>query len=112
LKQAGFETFSAHGPAIDRRSGTQQKEAATMILRKFENSSEKMIPVAMAFIVAGLSLIAAGTSWPRISPPVPHAGTDWNDFSHGVIFGIAIVLEIAGVVLAAKAADAKRRKAL
>jgi hypothetical protein len=52
-----------------------------------------------------------GISWPRISPPLPHAGTDWNDFFRGVLFGIAIVLEIVGVVLAAKAA-ARKRKAL
>jgi uncharacterized membrane protein YidH (DUF202 family) len=70
-----------------------------------------MIPVAMAFIVVGLSLIMIGISWPRISPPLPHAGTDWNDFFRGVLFGIAIVLEIVGVVLAAKAA-ARKRKAL
>jgi hypothetical protein len=82
-----------------------------MILRKLENSPEKMIPVAMAFIVVGLSLLTIGVTWLRVSPSIPHLGTDWNDFFRGVIFGIAIVLEIAGVVLATKAAAAKNRKA-
>jgi MFS superfamily sulfate permease-like transporter len=109
LKQTGFETISVDSPAIDVRCSVQRKE--TMILRKLENSPEKMIPIAMAFIVVGLSLITIGISWPRISPPLPHAGTDWNDFFRGIIFGIAIVLEIAGVVIAAKAA-ARKRKAL
>lgn len=71
-----------------------------------------MVPVAMALVVVGLSLITIGTSWPRISTTLPHAGTDWNDFFRGAIFGMAIVLEIAGVAIAAKAAAAKMRKAL
>jgi hypothetical protein len=82
-----------------------------MILRKLENSPEKTIPTAMALIVVGLSLITIGVTWLRVSPSIPHLGTDWNDFFRGVIFGIAIVLEIAGVVLATKAAAAKNRKA-
>jgi hypothetical protein len=82
-----------------------------MILRKLENAPEKIIPVAMAFIVVGLSLLTIGITWPRFSPSLPHPGTDWNDFFRGVIFGIAIVLEAAGVVLATKAA-AKKRSAL
>jgi MFS superfamily sulfate permease-like transporter len=83
-----------------------------MILRKLENSPEKMIPVAMALIVVGLSMTVIGIAWSRIVPALPHPGTDWNDFFRGVIFGIAIVLETAGVVLATKAAAAKKRKAL
>jgi hypothetical protein len=82
-----------------------------MILRKLENYPEKMIPVAMAFIVVGLSMTVIGIAWSRIAPSLPHSGTNWNDFFRGAIFGIAIVLEIAGVALAAKAA-AKKRKAL
>ena len=83
-----------------------------MIFRKLEDSPEKMIPVAMAFIVAGLSLLTIGVTWPRISPPLPHPGTDWKDFFRGVIFGIAIALETFGVVIAAKAAVAKKHNAL
>jgi len=56
-----------------------------MILRKLQISPEKMIPLAMALIVVGLSM---------------------------TVIGIAIVLEIAGVVLAAKAAAAKNCRAL
>jgi len=82
-----------------------------MILRRLENSPEKMIPTAMAFIVVGLSLITIGITWLRVSPSIPRLGTDWNDFFRGVIFSIAIVLEIAGVVVATKAAAAKNRKA-
>ena len=82
-----------------------------MFLRRLENSPEKMIPAAMALIVVGLSLLTIGITWLRVSPSIPHLGTDWNDFFRGMIFGIAIVLEIAGVVLATKAAAAKNRKA-
>lgn len=83
-----------------------------MILRRLENSPEKMIPAAMTLIVVGLLLITIGVTWSRISPPLPHSGADWNDFFRGVIFGLAIVLEVAGVVLATKAAAAKNRNAM
>jgi hypothetical protein len=83
-----------------------------MIFRKLENSPEKMVPVAMALVVVGLSLTVIGIAWPRLALPAPHIGTDWNDFFRGAIFGFAIVLETCGVVLAAKAAALKKRKAL
>ena len=67
-----------------------------MILRKLQESPDKMVPVATALVVVGLSLLTIGINWPRISAPLPHAGTDWNDLFRGAIFGIAIVLEIAG----------------
>ncbi|MGA3102654.1 MAG: hypothetical protein ABSD61_12395 [Terracidiphilus sp.] len=82
-----------------------------MILRKLQESPEKAIPAAMALIVVGLSLITIGVTWPRISPPLPHLGTDWNDFFRGAVFGLAIVLGTAGVALAAKAAAAKKHNA-
>jgi hypothetical protein len=82
-----------------------------MILRNLQNSPEKSIPVAMTLIVVGLSILMIGIAWPRFSPPVPHMGTDWNDFAHGFLIGLAIALEIGGVVLAISAA-AKKRKAL
>jgi hypothetical protein len=82
-----------------------------MILSKLENSPEKKIPVAMALIVVGLSMTVIGISWSRFAPSVTHPGTDWNDFFRGAILGFAIVLEIAGVALAASAAAAKKRQA-
>jgi hypothetical protein len=82
-----------------------------MILGKLENSPEKKIPVAMALIVVGLSMTAIGVSWSRFAPSVPHLGTDLNDFFRGAMFGVAIVLEIAGVAIAASASAAKKRQA-
>jgi hypothetical protein len=83
-----------------------------MILRQLENCPEKRIPVAMALIVAGLSMTVIGTSWSRLSPSLPHLGPNWNDFFRGVLFGVAIVLEIAGVAIAAKAAALRKRNSL
>jgi hypothetical protein len=81
-----------------------------MILRNLQNSPEKMVPVAMAFVVVGLSILTIGIAWPRFIPPVVHSGTDWNDFFRGLLFGIAIAMEITGVVIATSAAVAKKRK--
>jgi hypothetical protein len=80
-----------------------------MILRVFNDDPKRMIPVAMALVVMGLSMVTIGINWPQSSLPPVHAGTDWNDFFRGAMFGIAIALEICGVALAAKAAALKRR---
>jgi hypothetical protein len=95
-----------------KRRPAQQNGGSIMILGKLQNSPEKMVPVAMALIVIGLSMTVIGIAWSRIAPTVPHVGTDWNDFFRGVIFGIAIVLEIAGVAIAGSAVAAKKRKTL
>jgi hypothetical protein len=81
-----------------------------MILGKLESCPEKKIPVAMALIVVGLSMTVMGITWSRFAPSVPHMGTNWNDFFRGVLFGVAIVIEIAGVVIAGSAAAAKKSK--
>ena len=82
-----------------------------MILGKLEHSPGKKIPAAMALIVVGLSMTVIGVAWSYFAPSVPHPGTNWNDFFRGVVFGIAIVLEILGVAIVASAAAAKKRKA-
>jgi predicted acyltransferase len=84
-----------------------------MTLRNLKNHPEKMIPVAMALIVVGISILVIGIAWPRFSPSVPHVGTNWNDFFRGFMYGLAIVLEAGAVVLATIAAAAmKPRKPL
>jgi len=82
-----------------------------MILRTLTKTPERIIPAAMAMVVAGLSFLMIGINLPRFSPPVPHQGTDWSDFFRGAIFGFGFVLETFGVVLAAKAAAIKKRDA-
>jgi hypothetical protein len=82
-----------------------------MILSKMRNDPKRMTSMPMAFIAIGLSLLTIGIAWPKTSPLLVHAGTDWNDFVRGAIMGFAIVLEIAGVTIATKAAAAKKRQA-
>jgi hypothetical protein len=81
-----------------------------MLLAKLKCSPEKMIPVAMALVVTGLMLVVVSTVWYRLPLPVAHMGTDWNDFFRGLLIGIAIALEIGGVVIASAAAAAKRKQ--
>jgi len=82
-----------------------------MTLLNLQNAPEKSIPLAMTLIVVGLSILMIGIAWPRFSPSVPHIGTDWNDFAHGFLIGLAYAMEIGGVIIAASAA-AKKRKSL
>ena len=82
-----------------------------MTLLNPQNAPEKSIPLAMTLVVVGLSILMIGIAWPRFSPSVPHIGTDWNDFAHGFLIGLASAMEIGGVIIAASAA-AKKRKSL
>jgi hypothetical protein len=78
-----------------------------MNLPKLSNNPEKLIPIAMMFITVGMMLLVLANVWQR--PFVPaHSGTNWNDFSRGFVMGIAIVMEIAGLVIALAAARAKK----
>lgn len=79
-----------------------------MILRKLQKTPEKMAAVAMIVITIGLAFLIIGIAWPRHPLPAAHLGTDWDDFLHGVMIGIAIALEAGGVVIAVSAAAAKR----
>lgn len=82
-----------------------------MILGKLQNDPARLTSLATTMIAVGLSMTVIGIAWPRHSPPMPHPGTNWSDFFRGVIFGVAFVLEIAGIVFAASAAAAKNCKA-
>ena len=79
-----------------------------MIFRKLEETHEKKAAAAMMLIAVGLGFLIVGIAWPRHPLPTAHLGTDWNDFLHGVMIGIAIALETGGVVIAISAAAAKR----
>ena len=79
-----------------------------MIFRKLERAHEKKAAAAMMLIAIGLGFLIIGITWPRHPLPTAHLGTDWDDFLHGVMIGIAIALETCGVVIAVSAAAAKR----
>jgi hypothetical protein len=81
-----------------------------MLFRALEDDPQKIIPVAMALIVIGLSCLLFGLAWPTFSHVFPNLGTGSRDFIHGLFFGIAIVLEIGGVVLATSATAAAAKK--
>lgn len=81
-----------------------------MILRSLENEPSRAVPVAMTLIVVGLSILMIGIGWNRFMPIAPHIGTDWNDFFHGLFFGLGITLEICGVVIATRAAVASSKQ--
>lgn len=81
-----------------------------MLLRKLNDAPEKIVPVGMGLLVVGLSITVIGANWLRSSTPLAHAGTDWNDFFHGLILGLGLALEIAGIALTARAAALKKRK--
>jgi hypothetical protein len=67
-----------------------------------------MVSVGMAFVVVGLMILLIGINWPRL-PFLVHLWPDKNDFLRGFAYGIAIVLEITGVVINTTAAASKRK---
>jgi hypothetical protein len=72
-----------------------------MLLRKLQNQPKLAIPVAMALVVVGLSILAIALVWPVFFPSLPHS--NWNDFTRGFLFGLAIMLELGGVFIATAA---------
>jgi hypothetical protein len=54
-----------------------------MIARNLRNSPLRALPIAM-------SILAIAIVWPQMIHPASHAGTDWNDFVRGGVFGLAI----------------------
>ena len=79
-----------------------------MLLKKLKESPEKMVSFGMMLVVVGLMLIVLGVLWPRI-PFLANLWPAWNDFQRGFVFGFAISLEIAGVVINTTAAANKRK---
>jgi hypothetical protein len=78
-----------------------------MIFRSLEKSARRKVAVAMALVTIGLAFLIIGVVWPWHPNPPAHSGTDWNDFLHGFLIGIAIGLEAGGAVLAVSAARSK-----
>jgi hypothetical protein len=83
---------------------------AIMILGKLQISPAKSVPIAMALLVTGLTLLMLGIAGPRFAFPAAYLGTDWSDFLRGVLYGLSIVLEISGLVVALTAVPATARK--
>ena len=79
-----------------------------MLLKKLKESPEKMVACGMLLVTVGLVLIVLGVLWPKL-PLLANLWPTWNDFLHGFVFGFAITLEIAGLVINTTAAANKRK---
>jgi hypothetical protein len=79
------------------------------LLKRNEQDAAAKVPVAMMFVTIGLMLIVVGVAWPGASSPAAHTGPLSHDFLRGFLIGIAIVLEIVGVGIAASAARVTRK---
>jgi hypothetical protein len=80
-----------------------------MLLKKLKESPEKLVPLGMLLVTVGLMLIVLGVLWPKL-PFLANLWPTWNDFLRGFIFGFAITLEIAGLVINVTAASNKQKK--
>jgi hypothetical protein len=78
-----------------------------MLLDKLQRNPEKSVPLGVALLTVGLAILMIGINWPRIPAHLP---ADWNDFARGFLYGLAITLEAASIVVLAKAARRKRRQ--
>lgn len=68
------------------------------------------VPVAMAFIAFGLTLIAASLALPHSATLNARYSPDTVDFLRGLLIGIAVALEIVGLSALVPALAAKRQK--
>jgi hypothetical protein len=79
-----------------------------MILRKLQDSPAKILPFAMMFVSLGMMFLVMAIVWPRFFLPA-HLGPGWSDFLRGATFGVAIALELTGVVISMVAATRAKR---
>jgi hypothetical protein len=62
--------------------------------------NRKTEPAVMMSI--GMLCLASALAWPRFVPLTFHAGPDWIDGIRGVLFGMAIGLNLLSVMKTAK----------
>jgi predicted acyltransferase len=62
----------------------------------------------MGLLVSGLFLTVITLNWHSWFPPVIFRGKDWTDFLHGVVAGVAIVIELTGMILLLRARTSAR----
>ena len=73
------------------------------MLLRYLHKDKLTVPVAMVFLTVGLMLIAVSLAIPRMAVLHAHFAKNELDFIQGLLFGIAIALEIGAVApLAAK----------
>jgi len=81
-----------------------------MFLEKLQASPSKIVPIAMALLIAGMAVLVVPTVLPHI-PFVANLGVNWNDFLRGFSYGLAITLEIGAVIILSLTLKAKSVKA-
>lgn len=81
-----------------------------MLLQKLQASPSKIVPLAMALLVAGMAVLVIPTLLPHI-PFVARLGANWNDFLRGFSYGLAITLEIGAVTILSLSLKPKSVKA-
>jgi hypothetical protein len=79
------------------------------LLKPNEQCARAKVPVAMMFVTIGLMLMVVGVVWSGASSPSVHTALLSHDFLRGFLIGVAIVLEIVGVVIAASATRETRK---
>lgn len=81
-----------------------------MIAGNLKESSARIVSIAMLFTSVGLVLLVFGILWPKLPFLATLVAPDWNDFVHGFVIGVALALEIGGVVMGAAALARKRKE--
>lgn len=61
--------------------------------------SLKTVPTALALLVVGLLILTCASDWHRFLTPLLHLSRGVDDFTHGFCMGLALIMEIAAVVL-------------
>ena len=81
-----------------------------MLSAAIKKNPRKMIPIAMMLVVVGLTLVTTGNLVARHWAAAGLPSSQWGDFTFGFMVGLGIILEIFGLVIAAKAASEQRKQ--
>jgi hypothetical protein len=80
-----------------------------MSICKLKDSPEKLKPLATLSLAVGLILLIAGNLWSRLHF-LPNLSTEWNDFLHGFVIGLASTLVVGGAALTVYVAAIRAKK--
>ena len=81
------------------------------LLKYGQRSAVAKIPVAMALLAGGLMLMGVSIAWWKSAFSLGHLGPGGNDFARGFLVGLAIVMEVAALVVALSAVAAQKKAA-
>ena len=74
-----------------------------------DDSTRRIVATGTGRLIGGVLLFTLADAWRHSRIQLPYISVAWNDILDGLLFGIAIIVEISAVAILASAIRARRR---